>query len=458
MTITKSDPKYVAYSNYADVKTEYDKYKNLDEEKEEFHEIIENIIIEPSNMKLLEKIFIQLHKILRNSLVFYRHLKDDYCIYVNYWLNKEARNSNYLVNEKNFHIFKTFAYNFNKKRSGVKQDNACLQHIKYLNEDVYRRMTILDDLYERYKELKSLREPKDYEVCNIFSLMGQYYKDAIANHKSDSYFIKKLKEFTTLIEKNNLGSNTKCPAKNYITLPDPNPAEAVEHSELSKQSKASLKGAESQHLSKAQGAAQLESDSATQVTQESQRQLDIREVSVSSDLLGSGSEQETQHTAGSQYSLRGSIPELQADTKKDELLGTQESSTVTSNQQGYIPTRYGNTYTGVMMGTVDDRFTEVDPNIPTAQKDGFLGKVQGALSSIVEQVDPAPVLGVSGGMGILFVLFKYTPVGSFFGGRRGRNHRIPGSFAGHFPAEFPAFQEDGGYIGYSPMNMPFQAE
>ncbi|KMZ82464.1 hypothetical protein PVIIG_06198 [Plasmodium vivax India VII] len=91
--------------------------------------------------------------------------------------------------------------------------------------------------------------------------------------------------------------------------------------------------------------------------------------------------------------------------------------------------------------------------------DGFLGKVQGAFSTMVEGVDPGPVLGVSGGMGALFLLFKYTPVGSFFGGRKGRFRQIPRSFNGPFQGEFPNFQDyDGGYIGYGPTSISSLAE
>ncbi|SCA60352.1 hypothetical protein, conserved [Plasmodium vivax] len=90
---------------------------------------------------------------------------------------------------------------------------------------------------------------------------------------------------------------------------------------------------------------------------------------------------------------------------------------------------------------------------------GFFTNVQGAFSSIAQHVEPAPILGVSGGMGVLFLLFKYTPVGSFFGGRRGRIRQIPSSFRGFPPGEFPNFHEyDGGYIGYGPMNINPLAE
>ncbi|CAG9485272.1 unnamed protein product, partial [Plasmodium vivax] len=93
------------------------------------------------------------------------------------------------------------------------------------------------------------------------------------------------------------------------------------------------------------------------------------------------------------------------------------------------------------------------------QDDGFISNVKNTLSGIVQNVEPAPILGVSGGMGALFLLFKYTPVGTFFGGRRGRFHQIPSSFRGFPPGEFPNFHEyEGGNIGYGAMNIPHLAE
>ncbi|VVA00300.1 PIR protein, partial [Plasmodium vivax] len=84
--------------------------------------------------------------------------------------------------------------------------------------------------------------------------------------------------------------------------------------------------------------------------------------------------------------------------------------------------------------------------------------VMNTITRALKDVEPGPVLGVSGGMGVLFLLFNYTPVGSFFGGRRGRFRQIPSSFRG-FPPDFANFQEyGGGYVGYSPMDINPLAE
>ncbi|SCA59544.1 hypothetical protein PVT01_000008900 [Plasmodium vivax] len=78
--------------------------------------------------------------------------------------------------------------------------------------------------------------------------------------------------------------------------------------------------------------------------------------------------------------------------------------------------------------------------------------MKNSISNVLGSVDPVPVVGVSGGMGALFLLFRYTPVGAFFRGGRGRVHRIPRRFNGPFPGAFPDFQDyEVGHIGYGPM-------
>ncbi|SCA59654.1 hypothetical protein PVT01_000030800 [Plasmodium vivax] len=82
-----------------------------------------------------------------------------------------------------------------------------------------------------------------------------------------------------------------------------------------------------------------------------------------------------------------------------------------------------------------------------------MGKITGAITGVLREVEPGPILGVSGGMGALFLLFKYTPVGTFFRGGRGRANRIPRSFNGQFLGGFPGYEDyDVGHIGYGPMN------
>ncbi|VVA00140.1 PIR protein [Plasmodium vivax] len=130
-------------------------------------------------------------------------------------------------------------------------------------------------------------------------------------------------------------------------------------------------------------------------------------------------------------------------------------------EQGYYKER-GHSYDSQLenkLGSAEERnLISGDPLSSASEERGFIHNVKDTLSGIIGDVDPIPVVGVSGGMGALFLLFRYTPVGTFFRGR-GRVRRIPSGFSGPFPGDFANIQEyDGGFIGYSPMNMNPLAE
>ncbi|SCA59630.1 hypothetical protein PVC01_000011900 [Plasmodium vivax] len=453
MTSPVSDAKYIVYNLYDEIKRQFDRSDTFEHKKTEFDNIINDINIESNELESLEKIFKKLHKTLKNSSVFYNgHLIDSYCIFVNFWLNKELRGKYNLVNDTKFNIFQNFVYYSNKRGFGL-VDNTCHGYIKYLNPDVYNRMLILDDLYDKYKQLDLFNGPENDTLCSIFSAIRQNYMTAIANNQNDRNFIKKLEEYPRLIEKNKWATNKRCPAKNYITLPEKNPPKPREIPETSNQPKASQQASASQDLSTAQDTVLLGGISGKQATQELPKPSGIREVSASSEFVGSDGEQETQHTPGPQYSLRRRITELPADPENDELFRTQERSAMALNEQIYTLPGHDKAYADVMMRGVDGRITELNSNPHTMPKDGLLDKVQDFFTGTLGQVDPVPVVGVSGGMGALFLLFRYTPVGTYFRGGRGRAHRIPRSFNGQFLGGFPGYDDyDVGHIGYGPMN------
>ncbi|SCA59566.1 hypothetical protein PVT01_000019900 [Plasmodium vivax] len=97
------------------------------------------------------------------------------------------------------------------------------------------------------------------------------------------------------------------------------------------------------------------------------------------------------------------------------------------------------------------------PNIENETVDkGYLRTVRDAVSGFMEGVDPVPVVGVSGGMGALFLLFRYTPVGTFFRGR-GRRQGIPTRFDGVYTGFMTDFQGDG-FFPNNQYNIAYGAE
>ncbi|SCA60013.1 hypothetical protein, conserved [Plasmodium vivax] len=450
MTSPDTNAKYIVYKLYDDVKKEFDRSENFTYEQNEFDKIINDINMEREKLNIPIEIFTGLNKRLKNYNVFFNaHLTENFCIFVNFWLNKELRKKYANINPTIFNILDKFVVNFNIDNYNIKE-NTCHGYIKYLNPDVYKKMLILDDLYNKYKQLKSFNGTENDDLCTIFSFMGQIYKPAFDNNKSDSNFIKKLEEYTDLIKTNKWATNTRCPAKYYITLPKPDTVEPLERSDVSKQSKASPQVLESQQLSRGQDTVPLEDVSATH---ESLKPTETRNVPVSSELLGTHDEHATRRPSGLPYALGPSMPKLQADPENAEFFGTQERSAMTSTEQIFTPPGYDKAYAGVMMRNVDGRITELNSNPNAITKDGLLDKMQNFFTGTLGQVDPVPVVGVSGGMGALFLLFRYTPVGTFFRGGRGRANRIPRSFNGQFLGGFPGYEDyDVGHIGYGPMN------
>ncbi|KMZ96049.1 hypothetical protein PVNG_05987 [Plasmodium vivax North Korean] len=88
----------------------------------------------------------------------------------------------------------------------------------------------------------------------------------------------------------------------------------------------------------------------------------------------------------------------------------------------------------------------------------MFGKIGESVINVLGDVDPVPVVGVSGGMGALFLLFRYTPVGTFFRGR-GRRQGIPTRFDGVYPGFMTDFQGYGdGNFGHDRFIIAYGAE
>ncbi|KMZ79554.1 hypothetical protein PVIIG_00828 [Plasmodium vivax India VII] len=401
---------YIAYSYYNEVLKQYEKYKKL-EDSEKFPKIIENINDDRNKLELPDNIFIKLHKLLRNGSVFYGESTLSYCNYVNYRLNKKVRDLYHRVNKSNFDIFHKFVVNFNKEEFGPEK-NTCYGYIKYLNEDVYNRMRILIYLYDEYNKLKSFSGPKNYVFCDQFTFFGKNYKTAVDDHNDGKDFLKKLKELKSSIEGNEWASDENCPAINYIKLPEPNPPKPVEDSEESVQPKAlSSDVSSSQSLPNSHAELGLRGTPGPQDLSEPQDNAHRDRISGSSFRAGARVSSDSGQEHISQYSSekRGERG-LQINSVHSPSLKVPELTRQAQNEETYISWGTGEFDRYKTMDTSEGSITVLDPKNHAIPQEGLMGKIQGAFSSIAEHVEPAPILGVSGGMGVLFLLFKVFKV------------------------------------------------
>ncbi|CAI7724116.1 PIR protein [Plasmodium vivax] len=385
------------------------------------------------------------------------------CIYSNYWLNKyiQEKHSS-LYNETTFEMLKKFDYNYSQIRFN-NQKNSCKSYMRLLNTDEYHRMDILYLLYSYYDQLGSSNlQNKPNERCTYVSLLAQHYRDISSSHEKYKDIFNQLELLKDLIEKRELHYNLRCSSTfKMITLPK----EDVPNSEGPHGQKDTR---ESLPVASATGPNDVSGKSAdrmtntdpvilhqppnTEATELNSSRNPVTEVTTENHHLVTA--QEAAHYVG-----RTPEEEVHGETQHVPYPSLPEARFRAQRVQEPYNTLNMFSYQGPQQ--VDIHTPPEKSMSPTSQSEdvGVMTNIQNAFSSIVQNVEPAPVLGVSGGMGVLFLLFKYTPFGSFFGGRRRRMHQIPSSFRGFPPGEFPNFHEyDGGFIGYAPMNINPLAE
>ncbi|CAI7721692.1 PIR protein [Plasmodium vivax] len=349
------------------------------------------------------------------------------CRYINYLLYEKVRERNMHLSNPDYRILKDFVKEFHKCK-GSRDGDICSSEINLLDYDEHRKMKLLYNLYDDYKSIVDppKNKPEKYNPCDILSKIISSYNDTINNNQEpDDDLINKLIELKKLIDINVLPKNKAC--KKEITHFNLSEKEKLDIEEAKR-----IKREEEERLEQAK----LEQAKLEQAKLEQAKlgQAQLGRVELSGHFQTRPVRHES-NEQGQEYQTPN-IPDTLLSYNKESGLAESYNDLQTFGESGH---------SGIKM--------------EQAQDPGLLGQMQNAFTTIVQNVDPAPVLGVSGGMGVLFLLFKYTPVGSFFGGRRGRIRQIPSSFRGFPPGDFANFQEyDGGLIGYSPMSISSLAE
>ncbi|SCA60082.1 VIR protein [Plasmodium vivax] len=380
----------------------------------------------------------------------YDTYKNITCLYINYLINVQIEDKHGFDDIK-YKYFLDFADGIAKKMSrALYHKNTCSGYFSYLKDNTnYPVMKALYNIYDLFTKIKEPYTLTEDQKCSNFRSIDLYYKELIRQNQNDLELHDKLLDFRKIVL--NERDNHKVPCGSSISyimpeqesiLPKRSPANsAVEGEKLL-----------SKDPPKSSAANELEPEvpvSTHPPKPESRREEDISELK----------KQAEESLTTEETSLGGHSGEhVEGEQQEDTSFPNgrhNEHSHLREFQRKQLPQAFPrNERLDEMNGHIDGiNYQSQDSYIPPSQQEGFMDSIKGTFAGIVQSVDPGPVLGVSGGMGALFILFKYTPVGSFFGGRRRRIHQIPSSFRGLSPGEFPIFQEhDVGYIGYGAMN------
>ncbi|SCA59571.1 VIR protein [Plasmodium vivax] len=430
MEDTETEKTYYSYDEYHKLKTDFTPYYEIQYSTTLLNEIINSMSAHPNLKNGYNKVFTQLKKYLNRGFAFYKYPENYCCKFINVWLNKEIRNPNYGVNnEDQFKIFKEFMDKYVQHKSDAK----CKQGIHFINNDINLKMINLYNLYDKYEELKKINTSNIQPLCSKYNELVQYYNNFIYqyNGKSSDYLKKKVDNFKSLIE-NFETSNNRC-QKNVQPL-----SLEIEKIPLPEQ----------KHIM----------DSQTIQHKDEPERLGEDGLKLHN-AIGLTDQNELQEQTPVPESLELTSDLQEAQSEPDEIARRLEN---VENQVNQGVLHFSGGF-GLLKEVLDEPQKKKDPregeeNIPR-YNEGVIGTMKNAISGFINDVEPAPILGVSGGMGALFLLFKYTPVGTFFRGGRRINNQIPRTFYGQFPGGFPGYEEfyDGSF-GPGPINISYRAE
>ncbi|CAG9472727.1 unnamed protein product [Plasmodium vivax] len=458
MSKEATDDNLLSYDDYYKFKEkfakDYEKNDNLDPDKflNDTKYMIEK---RPTLGPVLEKL---LNHIRNNGIFLSYPDMDRACNYISYLLSNEVDSKNYVYETEIFNMFQKFLNEYNHRPSKFNA-SICSNTLVHVHSEMYIKMKKLYALYELYKNHRGNKQLADPDNCSALGSFLNQFNDFVRIYQPKYRHYKNiLDDFKKKIEKDATDYRAyACVDKRFniieIKLHTVPVNEKTKESGPLKQNPNHVQyqvppaRSAPSHVEPQAPPAEFQATREAPRTSRAEHRISLAPPETPHE--GRHSAQETlpyspQHVAQQQQQGLPQRETSQREFPMDlSLVYEPRNEALEHSQTLSSPEHYP--YSSVLPSSndVEDTSSSVMNTITRALKD----------------VEPGPVLGVSGGMGVLFLLFKYTPVGSFFGGRRGRFRQIPRTFGGFPPGDFGNFQEyGGGYVGYSQMDMPFQGE
>ncbi|SCA60380.1 VIR protein [Plasmodium vivax] len=393
------DPGYISYKDYVNAKHEFKRtMNNRYPDNERFEKIINKINNESHKWNLKNKTFTTLHNVLANDLAFYGGMKHHYCRFINYWLNKEVQNINNHFDKSYFPIFQKFSDEFSIIKTN-KNDQRCNNYIFNLSHKTINIMDILYGLYDEYDKIKSHREDSNYGSCDTFLSWASNHNYAIDKYYENTNLYQKFEEIKKLIDNLKESSSSSCIKSIYLHKP-----QVVK---LREEEEARREAAEKQKRALEEAIREREEAEKRQHEQELKAEKELLQRQANNTVGDTASGEGTfQHTDDRSDLRAPIISELDQNSRRFGYPERSESS------RGLLLDN-GHTREGQFIYTNEDTRQQGEGVYEQPGTDktrsGMFGGSSGFPSYITEvfgSVDPVPVVGVSGGMGALFLLFR----------------------------------------------------
>ncbi|KMZ88880.1 hypothetical protein PVBG_06077 [Plasmodium vivax Brazil I] len=200
-----TNPQYIKYQDYYIVKKSF-VYTPTDEFNISFvNALIKDIRNTPTKEKLLYKTFYELKKFISRNHSFLEYGKEKCCNYINYWLNKTVRDSEYGVNKEKFKFFDEFMQRDPKASDGPFN---CISKLSYMDTDSFQKMKKLYDLYDYFTELKEHEDSST--LCRSISDLAKKYESMMREYEKDNKLCNMLTNLRGVIERDKLVAKDIC--------------------------------------------------------------------------------------------------------------------------------------------------------------------------------------------------------------------------------------------------------
>ncbi|EDL42819.1 variable surface protein Vir6-like [Plasmodium vivax] len=453
------DNMLLTFKDYIKFEEKFDPRKHFLSSEVNLNDILHEADITGDTKKNYLDAFKLLLKHVHHDGLFYYGNNPDACKYINYILYKEVEHNIKRSYDKDLTLlFQKFLHAYGKKYG---RPNRCISNIYNIKHETYNTINALYNVYDKYKKCYLFNKDTVHRGCTLFDDFFASYDNYMRDTKSKSL---KFNEILQNIEEHAKNSVPlyRLGCYNYKTEPrspklfKPDP---VQNSETHKEVQISQTRLQSvdnipqyeTHVKTHTLQTQLPESVSSSQTEKENLQTDKENLQTDKENLQTdkGNSAHVNHSVNDSHqgtSLQQTIdPPKRADEERTQLFPKFQTPIIPSyfSERPLYSGQHGH-------GAEQVISKEVEVSSPS---------VMSTITSALKDVDPVPVVGVSGGMSALFLLFRYTPVGAFFRGGRGRVRRIPSGFHGPFSGEFPNFQDyEGGYIGYGPMSMNPLAE
>ncbi|SCA60177.1 VIR protein [Plasmodium vivax] len=395
---------YLTYDCYTAIKNYLKKIKELSTVgKEYLDEGISKMSNKPDDMTEIKPIFTELATFFRGSHAFTTIGKIPTCIYVNYLLNVKLRNLHYYDSKYEFKFFQDFADKFAlaESRNTI---NSCNHDMKYYDEVKWNRIKTLFTLYDNFENfISSIKDNTDFK-CNDINFLRNDFNVFIKKHDGeDDKLMEKLIIFKDLLGKKVLQINGNCQNEiNYFQSPT---------KYLQKKNQELEKAAQVAQEKQQRAEEQRRTTEQVQAQERRAEEQERAQPQIHQRTLLTNSPKGEQIQTFKDFSREDSLLEIQRNpierlpARRHEVSKEQvftdpnlfPSESLREQTEGLEYLEVRNTGLGN---------TNMDPALTS----GVFGTLKNTFTGVLGEIDPVPVVGVSGGMGALFLLFRVLEI------------------------------------------------